>query len=232
MSHTLNIVRLQSVAQLLGDINDNAVYIGGATVSLYARPEEAEGTRPTDDIDVIVQLATYSGYANLTEQLLERGFQPDSTSAIICRFRVQGLLVDVMPIDENVLGFVNCWYKPGFETAVTYQLPNQYTIRILTPAYFFATKLEAYFDRGEQDFWGSKDLEDIIYLIDVCDDLLDSIRASDLSVREFIGKSAEALLNTELMEDYVLGQLTGKHQEARRTCIMEWLRGVMEENYH
>ncbi len=37
--HHTNIVRIKSVARLLGDLNEKVVFVGGATLSLYSSRE-------------------------------------------------------------------------------------------------------------------------------------------------------------------------------------------------
>jgi len=46
------------------------------------------------------------------------GFENDIESNILCRYKVQGIIVDVMPTGENVLGFSNKWYPEGFKKAI------------------------------------------------------------------------------------------------------------------
>lgn len=37
--------------------------------------------------------------------------------------------LDLVPLDEKVLGFANRWYKPGFEAAVSATLPTGLQVR-------------------------------------------------------------------------------------------------------
>ena len=46
MSHQTNIVRIKAVANLLQQLNEDFVFVGGATVSLYGNEDRAE-SRPT-----------------------------------------------------------------------------------------------------------------------------------------------------------------------------------------
>lgn len=55
MSHHINITRIKSVYNALGDLKDKVVFVGGATVSLYA-DSVSEEIRPTEDIDIIVEI--------------------------------------------------------------------------------------------------------------------------------------------------------------------------------
>ena len=106
MSHHQNITRIKAVCEALGEMTQSVLFVGGATVSLYTdRP--ATEVRPTDDVDILVELVHYSGYAAIEEQLRKKGFVNDQESGIICRFKIQGIIVDVMPTSSTVLGFTN-----------------------------------------------------------------------------------------------------------------------------
>lgn len=49
-------MRLKAVNQVLHGLDQDYVFVGGATVSLYATgPEMVNAVRPTDDVDIIIQ---------------------------------------------------------------------------------------------------------------------------------------------------------------------------------
>jgi hypothetical protein len=59
-----HIIRIIDVAKLLKGLNRPFVFVGGATVALYATfPDRTEDIRPTEDVDVVVELLSYAGYA-------------------------------------------------------------------------------------------------------------------------------------------------------------------------
>jgi predicted nucleotidyltransferase len=64
MSNHTNIVRIKAVANILNQLNEEFVFVGGATVSLYGDASKSEA-RPTEDVDVIIELASYTGYGNI-----------------------------------------------------------------------------------------------------------------------------------------------------------------------
>lgn len=108
MSHRANITRIKAVSNSLAHLKDKVVFVGGATVSLYADRAAIE-TRPTDDVDIVVEIATKWDYAELEEQLRRIGFQNDINSTYIGRFTLTGIIIDVMPTDISILGFTNVW---------------------------------------------------------------------------------------------------------------------------
>ena len=146
-----NLVRIKAVYQALKGLGQDYVFVGGATVSLYATDAGlAAEVRPTDDVDIVVELASYKGYAELDERLRSLGFINDIESGVICRYIIKGLIVDVMPVDPSIIGFSNRWYKEGFENAVQHVLDEQTTVQIFSLPYFVASKWEAFKGRGKK----------------------------------------------------------------------------------
>lgn len=104
MSHLQNITRIKAVYDALEELAADVIFIGGATVSLYADRPSME-TRPTDDVDILIELLDYKGYAAIDEKLRKKGFENDKTSSVICRYTINGITVDVMPTADKILGF-------------------------------------------------------------------------------------------------------------------------------
>ena len=173
-----NIEMIQNVAKALGSLKDEVVFVGGACVSLYLDLEVAEEVRPTEDVDVIIEIFSGGEYQKLSERLLNMKFSPDqSNDAPLCRWKYLGMTIDIMPIDEKVLGFSNKFYKKGIKKKASYTLPDGQSIFIFPLDYFLATKLEAFFGRGLDDPRFSSDLEDIVaILLDAKD--FDSIQST------------------------------------------------------
>jgi hypothetical protein len=73
-----------------------------------------------------------------------------------CRWRSGDLPIDVMPTDERILGFSNRWYTPANVSAENIEIVGL-RIRLITPIYFLATKLEAFRGRGNNDYRRSHD---------------------------------------------------------------------------
>ena len=164
MSHQQNIVRLKIVYNALEEMAGEFVFVGGATVSLYADRVAGE-MRPTDDVDILTEILNYADYARIEEKLRSKGFSNDAESGIICRYKAKGVIIDVMPTDDKILGFSNNWYPDGYSTAISYALDDKHIIKIFQPEYFLASKLEAFKNRGNNDGRTSTDFEDIVYIL-------------------------------------------------------------------
>ncbi len=145
-----NIIRIKAVHNALGELRDKVVFVGGATVALYADRIAAE-VRPTDDVDILVEVYSRWHYGEVEDHLRKMGFVNDITAAFVGRFLIKGLIVDVMPTNEDILGFSNLWYKRGFQTAIDYKIDDLTIVKIFDAPYFIATKLEAFNNRGNND---------------------------------------------------------------------------------
>lgn len=65
---------LQIVAEQLGSLRREVVFLGGATLELFITDPGAGAPRPTRDVDVIIELGSYAEYVQLQERLRELGF--------------------------------------------------------------------------------------------------------------------------------------------------------------
>src|SRR5690606_4788683 len=82
------------------------------------------------------------------------------------RYTYQGIIVDIMPTNPEIIGFSNIWYPQGFKEAKTVTIENGTEIEIFTIPYFLASKWEAFKSRGALDFRASSDFEDIVYVLE------------------------------------------------------------------
>jgi hypothetical protein len=93
-----NLTMLKCVAEALGDILGKVVFVGGATTELYVDSSSAPEPRPTQDVDCIIEVATYLSYRELEKELRSKGFENDTAdNAPLCRWKYRGTLIDVMP---------------------------------------------------------------------------------------------------------------------------------------
>lgn len=163
---------IELVAQALEELVNDVVFVGGATTPLYIDDMATQDPRPTEDVDCIIELASYDEFHRLEKKLMAKGFQHSQKQGDpICRWQIKGTIVDVMPTDENILGFSNKWYKEGITNAIKVQLPPKTIVSIFSLPYFIASKIEAYYGRGQNDFRTSQDIEDVITVLNAQFDL-------------------------------------------------------------
>lgn len=69
----LTVQAIADVAELLGELRDHVVFVGGATVPLLVTDPAANPDRPTDDVDIVVEATSPVTYYALAEKLRTRG---------------------------------------------------------------------------------------------------------------------------------------------------------------
>lgn len=137
--------------------------------------------------------------------------------------------LDVMPTDEKVLGFSNRWYAAALRYATELRIEGL-RLRVVTSPYFVGTKLEAFRGRGQGDFYASRDLEDLVAVIDGRPSLLDEVRAAPSNLRAYIGDQIGALLDSASFISALPAHLPGDEANQARVPIvlhvLEQLRSV------
>lgn len=159
------------------------MFVGGSVAELYADDPAATDIRPTMDVDCVIELATYGSLQDFEQMLRDRKFVNDIESGVICRWKYNGEIVDIMPDRGSIFGFTNRWYRPGFQHRAEVRV-NDMTIYILPPLYYVATKIEAVRGRGGEDLRFSHDFEDLVYVLNNRQDiteLFDNENDSDLT---------------------------------------------------
>ena len=121
----------ESLRPLLAEV----VFVGGCVAELLVTDRAAPRIRETDDVDAIVQVATYSEYRTLGARLEELGFAHDmSPNAPACRWLTPAdelgrIRVDIMPTVGSRIGPTNPWYEVGMSTSESFSLTRDLTIR-------------------------------------------------------------------------------------------------------
>ena len=158
---------LVSAARLLRPLLEELVFVGGCATGTLITDEAATKVRATMDVDAIAEITSYSENVRFGERLRDVGFTEDtSEGAPLCRWRQGDVILDVMPLDERILGFSNRWYREAMYAAEVLTLEPSLEIRVITAPFFLATKLEAFKGRGGGDYFASHDLEDVLSVID------------------------------------------------------------------
>ena len=187
MKLSVNEHMIVEVAQHLpANLLKQVVFVGGSIVSLLLTDKAINAIRVTQDVDMVVDVAGRLGFHKLESQLREAGFEQFvEEDAPICRWRINTIKVDVMPCDQDILGFSNKWYNETINNA-TKVILEDVEIRIAAAPYFIATKIEAFLGRGNNDFMGSSDMEDIITIIDGRAEIVPEIRATETALQQYL----------------------------------------------
>ena len=216
-----NVPKVELVAQALGDLREQLVFVGGCAVDLLLTDTAAAPSRVTYDVDLVAQVAALAGYHKLEDEFVRLGFKRDiSRDAPICRWRLGNLEVDLMPTDTSVLGFANRWYPLAMQTAQLVTLPSGTTIRLIAAPVFLATKFEAFADRGKGDFLGSHDLEDIVNVLDGRPELVDEIALSPVELQRYLAERCGALMAIPDFMDALQGMIFPDESLAERVQML------------
>jgi hypothetical protein len=139
-------------------------------------------------------------------------------SGVICRYKVNGVIVDVMPTSGDILGFTNTWYPEAFIHAIQIKLIENLSFSIFSATYFSATKLEAFKDRGENDGRFSTDFEDIIFVLNNRQEVWQEIIESDGKLKSFLIMEFNTLFENPCIDEWTRSHLD--HSEQQRSAFI------------
>ncbi len=200
-------MRLEQAARKLGNLNDEVVYIGGCATALIINDLAALDVRATLDVDCIIDVVSLDEYHQFERRLVEKGFKKSMEDDVICRFRCDGIILDVMPTDQKIFGFGNRWYKEALQHSVSHEMPPDLVIKSISAPYFLATKFEAFKTRGGNDLWSSHDYEDIISVISGRMNIVDEILATRPELRAHLRAEFIQLLQDNQFEPTLPGHV-------------------------
>jgi len=217
----------KKIAAALGSLNEQVVYVGGAVVSLYINDPSADDVRPTKDIDLTVKIASLGQLEALREALIHRGFVQSADDSLMCRFRYDDVLVDVMATEPIGWAPGNRWFRQGFDLAWSYRLDDM-QIRLLPLSCFLATKFDAFFDRGAHDIWASHDYEYIVYLFNHVSDITDHVLNSETGLKSYLIDCAGKILENTGLKEAIVGHLFYESRDERLQLILGKLETIAD----
>lgn len=227
VSENPNLLQLLKAARKLQPLLEQIAFVGGCATGLLVTDPGASPVRPTLDVDAIVEIATYAEYMHLEDRLRQLGFS--ESTEIICRWISDDLILDLMPTDPSVLGFSNRWYQPALERATRVRLEDL-MIRLISGPYFLATKIVAFRNRGKSDYVASRDIEDIVTVIDGRPEIVEEVRRSDTELREFSGAEFRDLLDHRDFLEALPGHLLpDAASQLRLPLVLHRMRQIASE---
>lgn len=203
----IDLENLGMVSKRIEPLGVKFAFIGGAVVGFLLDNPSMPFPRQTDDVDAIAEVLTRSQYTDLEARLRqEAGFHHDtSEGAPLCRWIVDNIKVDIMPVEDPTGQFDTRWFKYALETAVDRTIKGT-SIRSISGTCFMATKLAAFEDRGGHDYF-SHDLEDILTVVDGREKLCAELAAERPDVRKYVADRIRVLLKTRAFIDALPGHL-------------------------
>jgi predicted nucleotidyltransferase len=220
-----SIEAIKIIAQALGNLNDQVVYVGGAVAALYADDPGAPEIRPTKDVDIVIEIASASELEIFRQQLSERDIHFAKDAKVMCRFKYQDIYLDVMATKEIGWAPANPWFKAGFDNREIYQL-DDVQIKIMPVAYYLAAKFTAFRDRGK-DARTSHDFEDIVYVLDNRINLVQDIMESATDVKSYLLTEFKILLRDESSQEAIMAHLEPATQSKRYELLIQKLESIV-----
>lgn len=178
-------------------------------LELYASDPSAPELRPSREIDCLLNIETAGEFLAWEHALEARGFRkvarndPSANQA----WRYEDVTLTFTYPNFGAKSSFNRWYQDGIFHSLPYKLPSGTMIRIFSPPYVIATKIEAFQNRGNQDFRLSEDFEDIVYLLDNRVELKEEVLSAYYEVRNYIRSHFDFFLASGDLEEglaYVL----------------------------
>ncbi|MES2837807.1 MAG: nucleotidyl transferase AbiEii/AbiGii toxin family protein [Bacteroidota bacterium] len=226
MKNTIfNLNVIKRIAKALGELNNNVIYVGGAVVSIYANDPAADDVRPTKDIDISLSVASISELEKVRLDLISKGFKQTADEDVICRFKYEDILVDVMNTKSIDWAPANSWFEKGYSSREKIKIED-FQIQILSLPYFLATKFEAYNNRGKNNPITSSDFEDIGYIMDNRLDFVELIENANQNVKDFLIEEFQKIINDRIKQEAIEANLYYENKQERFNRIMNNLNKV------
>jgi hypothetical protein len=217
---TPNIGAFRSVADRLDELHIPYAFVGGSIVNLLLDYPELLPARPTDDLDVILGVATARKYAEIEERLRKVGFAHDvRQGAPICRWTLGNLTVDIMPTKGDFIGLNTAWFEEALSTAMEIEVAHT-RLKVISPIAFLATKYAAFDDRGNLNFYASADLEDFIAVIDGRENIVSEIHQGPENLRRYLVNAVQALLLAPDFDEALPGHLPSDTASQQRLPLL------------
>lgn len=208
------------VANALGNLQNEVVYVGGSVVGFYVQEGLIDELRPTDDIDFFAEITSLAELEKLREKLKSKGFRQSAEDNVMCRFRYEGIKVDVMSTKEIGWAPANKWFGPGISHKEIKTIGN-INFNILSLPYFLATKFDAFEGRVETDPRLSHDIEDVAFILDNHPTWHRDILSAENEVRDFLIYWLKLIETDTKMREAILGNLEPDFQIERFAQILE-----------
>jgi hypothetical protein len=125
-----------------------------------------------------------------------------------------------MPAPLDLLGFSSRWYPAALTLADVHDLGDDVRIRVPIVPVLLATKLEAVASGTRGDLRESRDVEDIVALVDGRESLADEVRNAPADLRAYLAERLGAMLDSRGFGEVVAGHLPGDPVSQERVPVV------------
>jgi len=186
---------LRLVAKTMGPLIKEVVFLGGTVLPFLLSSRFRQYVRIAKDVDCIVDLDSKQEIYLFEDELRERGFTKRRNGAV-CQWTFQGVNIDVLPADPEILSFNNRWCREAMEYAQPITLEEDLTINAISPAYFLAVKFDAFYQRGRGYYLTSPDMYDVVLLMAGQPDIVVDVRdRTSEALKQYFSHELQKLLD-------------------------------------
>jgi predicted nucleotidyltransferase len=211
---------LAMVADKLDRLGFNYAFVGGSIVGFLLDDAQLSPVRPTDDLDIILEVLTTQRYSDIEEKLRGVGFAHDTRQgAPMCRWILHGLTIDIMPTEGGFMGLNTHWFAAALASAALIKI-DRFSLKIISPVAFIATKLAAFADRGKGDFFASHDIEDLMAVIDGRAAIVEEIATAPAALRDYVVASLHRINQSREFQEALPGYLSSDAASQRRLPLL------------
>lgn len=216
-----SIARIAGIARALGDLSAEVVFIGGAIAPLLQTHPAIPRVRATKDVDAVVASTHYANHYALETRMRELGFKTDISDAKhVHRWRApDGTPFDLVPAGEHLGGTGSEWDRMALQTAVETEIEPGLKIQHASAPGFLALKWAAFHDRGADDPFSSRDLEDILALTVSRETVAREVQEAPRNIQEHVRKGFRWLLGSADYDDLVAAHL-GNAQSSKHVATV------------
>ncbi len=229
----LDIGALRAVAARLDKTHLTYAFTGGSIVNLLLDDPDFAPARPTNDVDVIIELLSSTRYSDIEQTLRDLGFQHDmSEGAPMCRWRLEKLVVDIMPTIGEQLGLNTKWFKEVLDCSIETQYAHT-QLKIVSPVGFLVTKYLAFSEGGDSDYYASHDLEDFITVIDGREQIVAEVEQTPPPLKDYLVNAIKALHSSPDFSEALAGHLPADTaSQERLPKLRDKIRSITELPIH
>ncbi|MBU4261451.1 MAG: hypothetical protein KKC76_06160 [Proteobacteria bacterium] len=164
IAESTNTRMLQLVAEKLGPLKDEVVFLGGVVMPFLMTEPNVPITRFTKDVDIIFEPETREELYEFEDALRDLGFKK-TVNAAVCQWVIDHVRIDILPTDPDVIGFDNRWCAEAEQSAIRVNIGKGLIINVVPGHCFLGLKLCAFLRRGKGNYLQSYDIDDLILVI-------------------------------------------------------------------
>lgn len=185
---------LKRVAEKIGPLRKEVVFVGGTVLPLLLTRPPGLNLRRSKDVDLLMDCKSKEEIYAFEDLLWDLGFKNWGTGAI-CRWALDDIAIDVLPADQDILGFNNKWCDEAARDPLLIDLGQGLEIRIINAPCFLGIKFNAFYKRGNDDYVRSNDIYDMLVLFAGRPEMIKEImKSASPALRIFLSFELERLM--------------------------------------